>query len=192
MMNNRKIGILRLDHRVFRDQRITTHVGLTARAFGCTSFAYTGEKDENLEESLTKVAKRWGGELVVSFEQSAVKYINSWNGLVVHLTMYGEHHKETIETLHEYSNEDILLVVGGAKVPPKIYELADFNTAIGLQPHSEIAAIGIFLTDFLGSDILYRKIPGAEISLDLGTKGTRKDGFKKGQNVGKKYQEGLQ
>ncbi len=192
MMNERKIGILRLDHRVFRDQRITTHVGLTARAFGCTSFAYTGERDENLEESLTRVARRWGGELEVSYEESAIRYINAWNGLVIHLTMYGEHHKDTIETVREHSGENLLLVVGGAKVPPKIYELADFNTAIGLQPHSEIAAIGIFLTDRLGSVVLYRRFPNAEMVLELGTKGTRKEKFKKKGNVGKNNREGLQ
>ncbi len=178
MNNSRKIGILRLDHRVFRDQRISTHVGLTGRAFGCTSYAYTGEKDENLEQSLKRVSKRWGGELDVTYEQSATRYINSWDGLVVHLTMFGEHHKDTISTLKKFPDKDILLVVGGAKVPPKIYELADFNTAIGLQPHSEIAAIGIFLAEFLGTDVLYQKFPNAEISLGLGTKGTRKEEFK--------------
>lgn len=178
-MSDRKFGVLRLDHRVFRDQRITTHVGLTARAFGCSSFAYTGEKDDNLEESLTKVAKRWGGELEVSYEESAIRYINAWEGLVVHLTMYGEHHLDTIRTLKEFPDSNVLLIVGGAKVPPKIYEMADFNSAVGLQPHSEIAAIGIFLTDFLGSEVLYNKFPNAEISLDLGTKGTRKEQYKR-------------
>ncbi len=171
---NGKIGILRLDHRIQRDQRITTHVGLIARAFGCVSFAYTGDKDTNLEESLQKVAESWGGEFLVEHVESATKYITHWNGIVVHLTMYGEKHLDTINTLHQFPNQDILLIVGGAKVPPKIYELADFNTAVGLQPHSEISAIAVFLSDLLGSQTLYQDFPNAKHRLKPGTKGTRK------------------
>jgi tRNA (cytidine56-2'-O)-methyltransferase len=32
----RRITVLRLSHRVGRDERVTTHVGLTARAFGAS------------------------------------------------------------------------------------------------------------------------------------------------------------
>ena len=68
---NRKIGILRLDHRTLRDQRITTHVALTARALGCTSFTYTGEKDVNMVQSIEAVALRWGGALKIHHIDSA-------------------------------------------------------------------------------------------------------------------------
>jgi tRNA (cytidine56-2'-O)-methyltransferase len=174
----RKIGILRLDHREQRDQRITTHVGLTARGFGCSSFAYGGVKDENLEQSLTKVAQHWGGIFDVEYVTSISQYIKKWDGITVHLTMYGEHHKDTIRSLKKLPDENILIIVGGAKVPPYVYKLADFNTAIGLQPHSEISAIAIFLTDFLGSETLYQEFPNAKNKLSVGTKATRKEKFK--------------
>jgi tRNA (cytidine56-2'-O)-methyltransferase len=35
--------------------------------------------------------------------------------------------------------------VGAEKVPAEIYELADWNVAVGNQPHSEVAALAVFL-----------------------------------------------
>ena len=169
----RKIGILRLSHRHFRDQRMTTHVALSSRAFGCTSFAYTGEKDENLEKSLRDIVERWGGEFTVEYVESYRKYINNWKGQVVHLSMYGEDHRTTLRDLREFEEENLLIIVGGPKVPPPVYELSDYNTAIGHQPHSEIAAISVFLTDLLGSEVLYRKFPGAKVDIPPGLKAGR-------------------
>jgi len=49
-------------------------------------------------------------------------------------------------SIHELRKETKLLVVVGAKkVPREIYDLADYNIAIGNQPHSEIAALAILL-----------------------------------------------
>lgn len=169
----RKIGILRLSHRHFRDQRMTTHVALSSRAFGCTSFAYTGEKDENLEKSLRDIADRWGGEFKVEYVEGYRGYINSWIGKVVHLSMFGEDHRKTLHDLEKFKDEDLLIIVGGPKVPPPVYELSDFNTAIGHQPHSEIAAISVFLTDLLGSEVLYREFPGAKVDIPPGLKAGR-------------------
>ena len=36
-------------------------------------------------------------------------------------------------------------MVGAEKVPREIYELADYNVAVGSQPHSEISALAIVL-----------------------------------------------
>ena len=68
---SRKIEILRLDHRHYRDQRITSHVVLSSRAFGATSFVYSGERDENLEPSMSDVIKRWGGDFTIDSYQLA-------------------------------------------------------------------------------------------------------------------------
>jgi Uncharacterized protein conserved in archaea len=46
--------------------------------------------------------------------------------------------------------KNILIVIGASKVPKDVYSIADMNIAIGNQPHSEIAALAIFL------DRLYR------------------------------------
>jgi len=43
------------------------------------------------------------------------------------------------------SSSDKLVVVGGAKVPGMVYELADWNVSVTSQPHSEIGALSIFL-----------------------------------------------
>ena len=39
----------------------------------------------------------------------------------------------------------ILVVVGAEKVPREIFEMADYNVAIGNQPHSEISALSVLL-----------------------------------------------
>lgn len=170
---SRRIGILRLSHRHFRDQRITTHVALTARAFGCTTFAYTGDEDKSMEKSILDIADRFGGTFSVTYLDGYSKYIKNWSGKVVHLSMFGESHLETISDLQPFSDEDLLLIVGGPKVPPPVYELADFNTAIGHQPHSEIAAIAVFLADLVGSNTLYQEFPGAKVSIPPGSKANR-------------------
>ena len=38
-----------------------------------------------------------------------------------------------------------MIVVGAEKVPKEIYELADYNVAIGNQPHSEVSALSVLL-----------------------------------------------
>ena len=42
-------------------------------------------------------------------------------------------------------DRDVLVIVGGAKVPGSVFQIADYNIAIGHQPHSEIAALSVFL-----------------------------------------------
>ena len=36
-------------------------------------------------------------------------------------------------------------MVGAEKVPREIFEMADYNVAIGNQPHSEISALSVLL-----------------------------------------------
>ena len=52
--------VLRLNHRIERDKRLTTHIALIARAFGCKGFIYTGEEDFNLEKSIDEVNNKSG------------------------------------------------------------------------------------------------------------------------------------
>jgi tRNA (cytidine56-2'-O)-methyltransferase len=35
--------------------------------------------------------------------------------------------------------------VGASKVPREIYSMADYNVALGHQPHSEVSALAVFL-----------------------------------------------
>jgi tRNA (cytidine56-2'-O)-methyltransferase len=57
--------------------------------------------------------------------------------------MYGEQVENSIKKIDK--KRDLLIVVGAEKVPPFVYEMADFNVAVGNQPHSEVAALAIFL-----------------------------------------------
>ena len=57
------ITVLRLGHRRGRDPRISTHVGLVARAFGANRFLLAGEPDVDVLSNLREVSKRFGGEL---------------------------------------------------------------------------------------------------------------------------------
>jgi hypothetical protein len=45
--------------------------------------------------------------------------------------------------------EDVLVFVGSQKVPGEAYELADYNISVTSQPHSEIAALAVFLDRML-------------------------------------------
>ena len=56
------INVLRLDHRIGRDTRITTHVCLTARAFGASKVWLAGEEDHSMMKSVRDIADRWGAE----------------------------------------------------------------------------------------------------------------------------------
>jgi len=140
-----RVVVLRLGHRPERDKRITTHVGLVARALGAEEMILVGQ-DEKVEQGLKDVVKRWGGEFRVRSTKKWKKEIDQWKeegGKVVHLTMYGTNLPDAIEDIRK--NEKIMAVVGAEKVPPDIYQMADWNIGVGNQPHSEVAALAIFL-----------------------------------------------
>ena len=54
------------------------------------------------------------------------------------------------DVLERIPRDDLLIVVGAEKVPREVYDLADFNVAVGNQPHSEVAALAVFLDRLLG------------------------------------------
>jgi tRNA (cytidine56-2'-O)-methyltransferase len=61
--------------------------------------------------------------------------------------MYGQRFEEVLPRVR---GRDLLVVVGAEKVPRELYDLVDWNVAIGNQPHSEVAALAIFLERVLG------------------------------------------
>jgi tRNA (cytidine56-2'-O)-methyltransferase len=140
------LTILRLSHRIKRDERVSTHCALVARAFGADKLIYYGQKDENLENSIKKVSKQWGGTFKIKYEKNWKKTIENFKGKKIHLTIYGESIKKKIKEIRK--NKNILIIIGGKKVPGEIYNLADYNIAITNQPHSEIAALSIFLHEY--------------------------------------------
>ena len=138
------IEVLRIGQRLIRDDRVTTHVALVARAFGASKI-YMNEVNPEIKDTLSKINKTWGGEFEISF-------IDKWKDVIkakkdsakiVHLTMYGENINDVESELKK--EQDLLIVVGAEKVPREIYDLSDYNIAIGNQPHSEISALAVFL-----------------------------------------------
>ncbi|MFQ6128820.1 MAG: tRNA (cytidine(56)-2'-O)-methyltransferase [Thermoplasmata archaeon] len=150
------ISVLRLGHRIPRDRRITTHVALVARAFGADCILVS-TKDSALERSVTKVVEKFGGEFHISTGVNWRKMLKEWKGIIVHLTMYGQKLKDAIPKM---GKDDLLIVIGGEKVPSEVYDLADFNISVGNQPHSEVAALAVFLDRLLEGKPLERDFEG--------------------------------
>ena len=51
-----KVSVLRIGHRLLRDDRITTHAALVSRAFGSDKI-YMTEVDNSIKETLEGVVK---------------------------------------------------------------------------------------------------------------------------------------
>lgn len=172
-----RVVVLRLGHRLGRDKRISTHVGLVARAFGASGIIYVGEVEPSIVNTLKKVVETWGGPFFVETADSYRAVINEWKkrgGIVVHLTMYGENIEgsDVLERVRS-AGKDILVVVGAEKVPADVYELADFNVAIGNQPHSEVAALAVFLDRLYKGAELLREFEGAKLKVLPSPRGKR-------------------
>jgi tRNA (cytidine56-2'-O)-methyltransferase len=174
-MKGRKVFILRLDHRPQRDKRVTTHLFLAARALGADGGFYTGERDEKIQRSVEKVTEAWGGDFEVSYITDWKKKITEWKekgGEVIHLTMYGLPLQQVIGHIRNLRS-DLLVVVGGPKVPGSIYELADWNVSVTSQPHSEISALALFLHELFEGRELFISFKDARIIIDPQAKGKK-------------------
>lgn len=159
------ILVVRLSHRRRRDQRVTTHVALVARAFGADGIIYCGDEDKNLERSVEKVVENWGGNFWIRYERSWKKLLRDLRGegfYLVHLTMYG---LNLDDVLKKVPKEKVAVIVGSEKVPREVFEIADLNLAVGNQPHSEVAALAIFLDRFFQGKELRKKFRGGKIEI---------------------------
>lgn len=152
-----RIVVLRIGHRADRDRRMTTHAALTARAFGAQEI-WVDRPDPGLEERVEDVVRRFGGPFAIRSGVSWRKALRSWKGVVVHLTMYGERLEEVL--LRIPRDRDLMVVVGSEKVPGELFDRADLNVAVGNQPHSEVAALAVFLDRLLNGEGRRREFPG--------------------------------
>jgi len=172
------ITVLRLGHRPERDKRITTHVALTARAFGADKIIIAAEEDEHVKESVEDVVMRWGGPFEIEFNPSWKKIMRGWResgGIIAHLTMYGIHIDDALPAIREElkAGKDIMVVVGAEKVPREVYEMADYNVAVGNQPHSEVAALAVFLDRLLDGEGLRKEFQNARLKIIPQDRGKR-------------------
>jgi tRNA (cytidine56-2'-O)-methyltransferase len=174
------IVVLKIDHRPERDKRITTHVGLTARALGANEFWTSGTKDDLMASNIHEVNSQWGNKdfhvtTAVNWRQATRKWKQE-GGEIVHLTMYGLHLKDQIKAIRA-SPRSKLIIVGGPKVPAEVYNIADYNVAIGHQPHSEVAALSLFLDKLFQGTTLHQKFTDAKIEIVPSAHGKQVKGF---------------
>jgi tRNA (cytidine56-2'-O)-methyltransferase len=131
-------------------------VALTARALGADGI-WVSTPDEVLEKTVRSVVERFGGKFEIRTGVDWRKAMRNWKGEIVHLTMYGEKLSEAISTIN---SKRLMIVVGAEKVPRDVYDLADRNVSVGNQPHSEVAALAIFLDRYSGGKALERVLKG--------------------------------
>ncbi|MBP2172106.1 tRNA (cytidine(56)-2'-O)-methyltransferase [Methanococcus voltae] len=176
------IEVMRLGHRGERDKRISTHVALTSRALGASNIIFTSG-DKHVHGSVDRITESWGGDFQFKVADSWKSYVKEFkknNGVVAHLTMYGENINEIMPEIigRVYPTEgtesnkcenqkeepkNLLVIIGAEKVPREAYELADYNVSVGNQPHSEVAAIAIFLDRLTMGKNLYSEYEDATI-----------------------------
>lgn len=153
-----EITVIRAGHRPYRDKRITTHIALVSRAFGASA-VLVDTKDDELEKTVNKVSAEFGGNFSVKTGVNWKKEFSSFPGVKIYLTMYGEGLDSAIQKITANGKpEKIAVLVGAEKMPPSAYDISDYNVAVTNQPHSEVAALALFM-DKLQS--------GAELAFDF-------------------------
>lgn len=172
MNDESEVSVLRLGHRPGRDERMTTHVGLTARALGARRVLLAGRATES-QATIDDVTERFGGPFEAEVVDSAKALIRDWEGTVVHLTMYGLPVQDVLGEISDADGprEKLLVVVGAEKVSFDVYEAADYNVGVTNQPHSEVAALAVFLDRLFEGRELDREWIDAERRVVPETKG---------------------
>ena len=161
-----RFDVLRLGYRRGRDPRITTHLALVARALGADGFLLAGDDDQEMFDNLNSVSERFGGELDtehVSGLGHFKKHVEN-GGVAVHLTMYGEPFRQAIPKIRR--DRPLIIVVGGAKVPGDVYKICQHNVAVGNQPHSEVAALALFMDAWFGESGSERSFKDARLVIE--------------------------
>jgi tRNA (cytidine56-2'-O)-methyltransferase len=150
-----------------RDYRVTSHCALVARALGAKEIIICGEKDESSKKSVDDVTSRWGGPFKVSFAEdwkTAYRMLKKKGYKIVHLTMYGEGVETKEKEIRKHKK--IAIIIGSQKVERDVYEKADYNIGVTGQPHSEIAALAIFLDRVQEGKELNKKFKKAKIRIE--------------------------
>jgi tRNA (cytidine56-2'-O)-methyltransferase len=140
-----EVAVLRLGHRPGRDDRMTTHVGLTARALGADRVVLP-EEATGPADTIRDITGRFGGPFEVEVREDWRPVLRDWPGVVVHLTMYGLPVQDVEQEVRaDHREGPVLVVLGAEKVPFEVYDAADYNVGVTNQPHSEVAGLAVFL-----------------------------------------------
>ncbi|MEW6295591.1 MAG: tRNA (cytidine(56)-2'-O)-methyltransferase [Candidatus Diapherotrites archaeon] len=176
----KEVAVLRLGHRIERDKRVSSHCALVARALGAREIIFSGEEDKKLIESIKDVVNRWGGKFKVSYSRRHEKEAEEYKKKkfkIVHLTMYGLAIQKEIKKIRKH--QKIMVIVGAEKVPKQFYKLSDYNVSVSSQPHSEIAALAVFLHELFKGKELEKKFSKPKISIKPSIKGKEFIKYKK-------------
>jgi tRNA (cytidine56-2'-O)-methyltransferase len=169
----KSIRVLRVGQRYVRDERTLTHLCLVSRALGAESI-YLEDAEKEVLATLEGVNSTWGGdfkaELGASW-RSVFKEAKKEGRKVVHLTMYGMPVQEVAPELRKL--DKLLIVVGGPKVPGRVYHEADYNVAVTSQPHSEVAALAIVLHEIQEGEELKRTFRKSRLRILPSPRGKR-------------------
>ncbi|MDG7016036.1 MAG: tRNA (cytidine(56)-2'-O)-methyltransferase [Nitrososphaerota archaeon] len=172
-MPERSIKVLRVGQRFVRDDRTLTHLCLVSRALGAEAI-YLDDVEKDVLGTVESVNRSWGGsfEVVLGRPWKKVLAEAKMEGRkVVHLTMYGLPLQDVVGELR--TAEKLLVVVGGPKVPGRVYHSADYNVAVTSQPHSEIAALAITLHEIQGGEELKRSFGKSKLRIVPSARGKR-------------------
>ena len=172
-MAGERLDILRLGYRRGRDPRITTHLALVGRALGADRFLLAGDDDEKMFDNVKSVNARFGGDMQCEHIKSPMSWLRRFvsedagdgeAGVAIHLTMYGEPFREAIPRIRR--DRPVAIIVGGAKVPGDVYKLSQYNVAVGNQPHSEVAALALFMDAWFGEAGSQKKFEDARLIIE--------------------------
>jgi len=161
----KSIRVLRVGQRYVRDDRTLTHLCLVSRALGAESI-YLEDAEKDVTATLDEVNRTWGGKFEVTLGaqwRKVIQEAQKEGRKVVHLTMYGLPIQDVAQDLRKL--DSMLLVVGGPKVPGRVYHLADYNVAVTSQPHSEVAALALALHEIQGGEELKRTFPKSRLRI---------------------------
>ncbi|MCS7097542.1 MAG: tRNA (cytidine(56)-2'-O)-methyltransferase [Candidatus Methanomethyliaceae archaeon] len=131
-------------------------------------------RDERILKTISKICEIWGGDFWIEFIESPLALMRNWKkrgAIIVHLTMYGIPINQALRNIN--LEKDVLIIVGGEKVPIEYYYESDYNIAIGNQPHSEVAALAIFLDRITNGTWEYLKFQNAKLVIIPSEKGKK-------------------
>jgi tRNA (cytidine56-2'-O)-methyltransferase len=133
---------------------------------------WVSERDRELEKGVASAVDRFGGPFEVRTGVAWRQALANFDGVKVHLTMYGEPIDRVVAAVRRRAlGRDLMVVVGGPKVPGEVYGLADFNVAVSNQPHSEVAALAIALDRFTSGAWARKKFEGARVAVRPSARG---------------------
>lgn len=135
---------------------------------------FLDDAEKDILGTLAEVNKTWGGGFQAVLGRPWKRVMDEAQAegrKVVHLTMYGTPIQDAMPELRKLNK--VLVVVGGPKVPGRVYHSSDYNISVTSQPHSEIAALAILLHEIQGGEELKRSLGKSKLRIIPSARGKR-------------------